>query len=94
MEELRPLAAKKLGIQNQDVKIPYDLATLMPLDELWGRIAHELKVLTFSVQYWTYTKFFIVKETTKTYLPLPVVENNDASLLLSNKIVKANCFVF
>lgn len=51
MEALRPLAAKKLGIQNQDVQIPYDLVTVMPLDVLWKNIAHQLDVLTMEVQY-------------------------------------------
>ena len=50
MEELRPLVAQKLAIDQDEVKLPYDLVSLMPLDELWNRIGHKMDVMTKEVK--------------------------------------------
>lgn len=62
MEILRPLAAEKLGIEADKVEVPYDLLSLMPLDQLWTRISNRLNVMVIDVSIKAqYTnEFFIV----------------------------------
>lgn len=49
METLRPLAAEKLKIDAAQVELPYDLVTLMSLDQLWRNIRNDINVMAQEV---------------------------------------------
>lgn len=44
MEGLKPLAARALGINQETVRVPYDLLSVINLDSLWTAVGNDVSV--------------------------------------------------
>ena len=49
MEKLRPLVADKLNVSLNEIKLPYDLLSLMDPLELWRNLSQDLDTMIFEV---------------------------------------------
>ena len=49
MEEMRPVAAKKMNVTPEEINIPYDLLTLMDITSLWDRYDHKIELMAVEV---------------------------------------------
>ena len=49
MEKLRPLVAENLNVSLHEVRLPYDLLSLMDPSELWLTLSYDLDAVVLEV---------------------------------------------